>query len=994
MADEERHRTKGTNVPEEVPTSSRGFVRFNQSKKKSWHLFALCAVILVPLVYVALFLFSLQDPYGGMNQVPAVVVNLDRGAEIDGEQRNIGQELSDSLIEDNSLAVDGEVSGFDWNFTTSERRAAQSLRDGAYYMEIVIPEDFSQAIASACTKDATKAELKVYYNPAASFGAQTVGKGLITRIVDKLKERVQGDYLNSIFLTIKEAGSDLLTVANAGLDLTDGLFTARDGSAELADGVQQLAEGNATLTNGLYEAGDGASQLADGAGQLASGVMQLADGLGQLKQGIESSSSSAETVALANALSEVGYYLQAFGVEATKENPDTALEQAYLESAAAAASAAADANSTIGDPLVAYISGGSFSYASGSTTVTCTEQGLIPALAAYVQAENELVAFEQNELAPLLALLEELGDSIEDMEGSADTIKADIEALYAATENYAQCVSLYREALNAYSQALEDFAAGTITEEELAAYKAAVDTAAANVTAARDSIAAARQKLADDLPDFIRMISIIAELWEQIGSVEHIEELINELMTLIENEARAGAAVQGAAGKVEGYLVGVAVTSSYASGSTSKLADAINQIYVAVAVGSGDSTSLVEGTSQLATGATSLAEGIYTAADGSNTITLNLATVASGSQSLAEGINTAASTSGTLFEGLLSGVDSQDEQAANSEVRSEVISDPITVNGEASDGESITSVANYGTSIAPYYLGLGLWLGCLLATLVLRPINEKRFRTSDSTPRLVLAGYLPLAGIAIVQVVSALAIVQFGLRMNVSFPVAYYLFGVLVALVFAALNQMLVGSFGIGGLFVSVVLLAAQLCMASGTFPIESAFSAMGIISMLMPMTYVVRGLRVAMCGLGVEYVAVPSVVLAVVGLTALVLTVVFVTIRRRRARKKGDDGMPGSNGDAPRLIDMAPVGERDMAPVGERDVAPVGERDGDKYDNVECSSAEHDGMLVASAPVKGVVGLTRERVEEAALCDEDDIDLEEALDVPVVVVPVRVPEV
>lgn len=959
MADEGRQRATSEDAADAAEVSSRPKVRFNQKKSKTWRLFALCAVVLVPLVYAALFLIAANDPYGGMNQVPAVVVNLDKGAEIDGEERNVGQELSDALIEDNALAVEGDVSGFNWSFTTSEAKAAQSLRDGAYYMEVIIPEGFSEAIASAGTKDATQAELEVYYNPAASFSAQTIGKNLIVRIVDKLNEQIQGDYFSSIFLTIKEAGSDLLTVANAGLDLSDGLFTARDGSAELADGLGQIAEGNAELTSGLYEAGDGATQLAQGASQLAEGVQQLASGLGQLKQGIESSSSSPETVALANAMAQVGSYLQAYGAEASKSDPDTAAEQAYLEGAASAAQDAAAANATLGDPLVAYISGGTFSYTSGSTTVTSTETGLIPALAAYVAAENALVEFETNELGPLLAELEQLRDAIGDMSDLGAQAKVDLEAYNAAVANQQQCAQLYQAAVSAYADALADFAAGKITEAELAAYAAAVQTASTNMANAESAVAQARSTMAYDfyhtdaagnpaglLPDIASAVSIASDLWGQIGSVDRIEELVNELMDLITEEATAGAAAQGAAGKCEGYLVGVAVTSAYASGSTSQLAEAINQIYSAVAVGSGDSTSLVDGTDQLASGASSLAEGIYTAADGSNTITLSLDTVASGSESLTDGMTTAANTSNTLFEGLLSGKDDLDEQTENSEVRSDVLSSPVTVNGESQDGESIVSVANYGTSMAPYYLGLGLWLGCLLATLILRPVDERRFAKRGSSLGVVLAGYLPLAGIAVAQILIAMAVVQFGLNMNVSFPAAYYLAGVVAALAFAALNQLLVGGFGMGGLIASVVLLAAQLCMASGTFPIESAFSVLGIASMLMPMTYVVRGLRVAMCGLGAEYVAIPVAVLAGVAILALLLTVLVVAIRRKVAR-----------GGSARKAALAGAAS-------------------------ESASASAAASAAASAEDAGRAPMTNGEVVAAACFDEGAVDVEDALEI------------
>ena len=57
---------------------------------------ALVALLAVPIVYGGLYLWANQDPYGNLSQVPVALVVDDRGAQINGEQRNLGDEAARS----------------------------------------------------------------------------------------------------------------------------------------------------------------------------------------------------------------------------------------------------------------------------------------------------------------------------------------------------------------------------------------------------------------------------------------------------------------------------------------------------------------------------------------------------------------------------------------------------------------------------------------------------------------------------------------------------------------------------------------------------------------------------------------------------------------------------------------------------------------------------------------------------------------------------------
>ena len=57
-------------------------------------------VIIIPLMYSYFYLNAFWDPYARLDDVPVAVVNMDKGATINGEMRNLGDEICDELKED------------------------------------------------------------------------------------------------------------------------------------------------------------------------------------------------------------------------------------------------------------------------------------------------------------------------------------------------------------------------------------------------------------------------------------------------------------------------------------------------------------------------------------------------------------------------------------------------------------------------------------------------------------------------------------------------------------------------------------------------------------------------------------------------------------------------------------------------------------------------------------------------------------------------------
>ena len=54
---------------------------------------ALAGVLLIPVIFAGFYLSAFLDPYAHLENIPVAVVNEDKGATINGEQRNIGGDV-------------------------------------------------------------------------------------------------------------------------------------------------------------------------------------------------------------------------------------------------------------------------------------------------------------------------------------------------------------------------------------------------------------------------------------------------------------------------------------------------------------------------------------------------------------------------------------------------------------------------------------------------------------------------------------------------------------------------------------------------------------------------------------------------------------------------------------------------------------------------------------------------------------------------------------
>lgn len=214
---------------------------------------ALIVIILMPLMYGALYLWAFWNPFDAVNKIPVALVNVDRGATVQGTPLNAGKQVADGLIASDQLDL----------HVVSEQEAKDGVEHGKYYFSITLPEDFSADIASPAGGDARSAQLIFTYNDANNYLSTVMGQDAAQQVVNKVGAQVGATTFD--------------IVINDVTGLMPKLQEAQQGVNKLNTGMQQANTGAGELATNLVTAKNGAAELSGGLGQLDSAVVRATD---------------------------------------------------------------------------------------------------------------------------------------------------------------------------------------------------------------------------------------------------------------------------------------------------------------------------------------------------------------------------------------------------------------------------------------------------------------------------------------------------------------------------------------------------------------------------------------------------------------------------------------------------------------------------------------------------------------------------------------------
>ncbi|MHA7177079.1 YhgE/Pip family protein [Arthrobacter sp. Sr24] len=227
------------------------------------------ALVMVPLLYGAVYLYANWDPYGNLDQLKAAVVVQDEGATTkEGKELTAGKDVADSLVEGHK---------FDWQLVENAEDAQNGVRSGEFAFALTIPKDFSANLVSPENFDsATQAMMSVTTNDANNYLLTSIVDKVATQVHDSVAQQVGEQTANSLLTGYGTIHAQLVKAA-------DGAKQLADGAATLDTGVGTLKTGSSDLLTGADSLVTGQTQLVTGAKKLQAGAVALEKGLGQLE---------------------------------------------------------------------------------------------------------------------------------------------------------------------------------------------------------------------------------------------------------------------------------------------------------------------------------------------------------------------------------------------------------------------------------------------------------------------------------------------------------------------------------------------------------------------------------------------------------------------------------------------------------------------------------------------------------------------------------------
>lgn len=164
--------------------------------------------------------------------------------------------------------------------------------------------------------------------------------------------------------------------------------------------------------------------------------------------------------------------------------------------------------------------------------------------------------------------------------------------------------------------------------------------------------------------------------------------------------------------------------------------------------------------------------------------------------------------------------------------------------------ESIYTTPNYGSSMAPIYTVLAIWVGSLLLTSILttKTVPTEEYRKLSLREK-HFGKMLTFIGLSVIQSL----IVSLGDKfilgvytVNTSLMIA---FAVVSGITFSIIVYTLVSVLGNVGKALAIILLIVQVAGSGGTYPIQLDPLAFRIVQPMLPFTYSVGGFREAIGG-------------------------------------------------------------------------------------------------------------------------------------------------
>lgn len=834
-------------------------------RKNKILLLVFLAIIAIPTIYTTLFLGSMWDPYGKVDHLPVAIVNEDKPVTYNDETLEVGNEMVDSLKDNESL---------DFHFVSS-KEAKDGLKNGTYYMVITIPEDFSANASTVLDEHPRKMVLDYETNPGTNYIASKLSETALNKIRTSVADTVTKTYTETVFDQIVTVGegmteasdgagqladgaiqladgnntitTNLNVLANSSLTFKNGADTLHVGLKQYTDGVAQLNDGSKELKDGLSTLNSGASALASGVSQLSSGSSSLAAGLNQYTSGVSTAQAGADT------LDKSSISLTA-GVTALKTGVDTLVSKNNALNQGVAA---------ISNGLGNIIS--EIDQMSASTPETTTEVSAQPvdtsSASANASATSDALSTASSNNQALISAIENISLSEEEK----SSLKALANNTQTSIETASSNVSATKDSI---SELPTSTSSSTTTTQSGSASSDALSTLKGQLTFMKKQIDDEQTGLASGIKNYTDGVKKIQTGLDGDGTLANpglvngikaytngVSTLNTGLTTLNNNSSSLTSGV----GQLNSGLTSLNKQTPVLTSGVSQLSNGSAQLYAGTGKLTANSAALINGSSQLSDGAGKISDGAAALADGSST--------------LGDGISQVKDGADTLASSLADGADEVTSIHADEET-TDMFSSPVEDNGS-----KLTNVKNNGHGMAPYMMSVALWVAGI-AFSIMYPLTKYHDQlksgfswwASKASVLVILSIADALLMIGCLHFFNGFAPKEMGKTMLVAS---------FASLAFMSIMYFFNAALGKVGSFLMLIYMVVQLAGSAGTYPVELSGSFVPSIHSFLPFTYTVDAFRSTIAG-GTSIM--PCMIMLI--LITVVFSVLTVLLFERRAHK------------------------------------------------------------------------------------------------------------
>lgn len=242
---------------------------------------------LVPAIYNYIFLGSMWDPYGKLNDLPVAVVNLDKTSELNGKKFKLGDDVIAEMKKSKDL---------DYHFV-SEYKASKGIKKGDYYMVITFPENFSENATTLMNKKPKTVQLDYQTTRGHNYISSKMSESAMNQLKSEVSKNITETYTKEIFAKLGDMKSGMKEASDGSNKLADGTSSALNGSKELSSNLNTLSSSSLTFTDGANNLNSGLNKYVSGVNQAANGGQQLSSGADQFVSGTQQLAAGTQTLA-------------------------------------------------------------------------------------------------------------------------------------------------------------------------------------------------------------------------------------------------------------------------------------------------------------------------------------------------------------------------------------------------------------------------------------------------------------------------------------------------------------------------------------------------------------------------------------------------------------------------------------------------------------------------------------------------------------------------